>query len=304
MRRPTGPPGFGAGRRMDVRERRIPVRDGVRIRVEDRGTRRPGVPLILLHGFTGSVEAWGETLLDALASTRRVVALDIVGHGGSDRPDPFDRYGLAEVVADVRDVMDVLEIDRAVWLGYSMGGRVALGGAFYCPDRIGGLVLESASPGLRTEEERRQRRASDDALAVGLEEGGIERFVQAWMELPLFESQQRLPEATLEVERQRRLAGHPSGLARSLRGLGTGAQPSFWDRLPEVVVPVLVLTGELDEKFGPIGDRMVERLPDGERRSVPGAGHAVHLERPGAWMAAVLSFLERRFEVTDGGHRG
>lgn len=297
MRRPTGPRGYGAGRRMEVRERRVPVRDGVRIRVEERGTRRPGVPLVLLHGFTGSVEAWGETLLDALASTRRVVAVDIVGHGGSDSPDPVDRYALDEVVADIRDVMDALDIERAVWLGYSMGGRVALGGGLLCPDRIEGLVLEGASPGLPSEEERRERRASDDALATRLEEGGIERFVRAWMDLPLFESQRRLPEATLEVERQRRLAGHPSGLARSLRGLGTGSQPSFWDRLPEVAVPVLVMTGELDEKFGAIGDRMAECLPDPERRSVLGAGHAVHLERPGAWMATVLSFLEQRFEA-------
>lgn len=296
MRRPTGPRGYGAGRRVEVRERRVPVRDGVRIRVEDRGEGRPGVPLVLLHGFTGSVEAWGETLLDALASTRRVVALDVVGHGGSDSPDPVERYAIEAVVADVCDVMDALEIDRAVWLGYSMGGRMALGGAFLCAERIAGLVLESASPGLRTEEERRERRASDDALARRLEEGGIEGFVEAWMELPLFESQRRLPRSTLEVERQRRLAGHPSGLARSLRGLGSGSQPSCWERLPEAAVPALVLTGALDDKFGAIGDRMAELLADAERHSVLGAGHAVHLERPGAWMAAVLSFLERRFD--------
>ena len=72
MTEPTGPTGPGGEWRMRVRDQRVTVRDGLRIRVEERNPEAGGVPVLILHGFTGSIEAWGEPLLDALASTRRI----------------------------------------------------------------------------------------------------------------------------------------------------------------------------------------------------------------------------------------
>jgi pimeloyl-ACP methyl ester carboxylesterase len=117
-------------------------------------------------------------------------------------------------------------------------------------------------------------------------------FVDDWMALPLFESQRRLPEAVLRRERERRLRADPAGLAGSLRGFGTGAQPSLWERLEDVRAPALLLTGDLDPKFEALADRMADRMPAAARATVPGAGHAVHLERPDAWLARVRAFLE------------
>jgi len=178
-------------------------------------------------------------------------------------------------------------------VGYSMGGRLALAYTARNPGRVRSLVLESASPGLATEEERAARRDADEALALRLETGGMAAFVDHWEALPLFESQRALPEEVQARHRALRLRNHPASLAASLRRLGTGCLPSYWGSLPALGVPVLVLVGGLDRKFTEIGRRMAAALPDATLAVVPDAGHTVHLERPEAWLEAVTPFLSR-----------
>ena len=72
----------------------------------------------------------------------------------------------------------------------------------------------------------------------------------------------------------------PTALARALRGLGTGALPSLWDRLGELVMPVALVAGERDERFRAIAVEMAEALPTAELLVVPEVGHAVQLEAP------------------------
>lgn len=81
------------------------------------------------------------------------------------------------------------------------------------------------------------------------------------------------------------------GLAGSLRGLGTGRQPSLWERLPEVRVPTLLVVGEEDGKFTRVAYEMTKRLPEARVVVVPGAGHTVHLENPAGFAAALEEFL-------------
>lgn len=176
-------------------------------------------------------------------------------------------------------------------VGYSLGGRLALAYAARNPGGVRRLVLESSSPGLETEEERAERRTTDEALAHSLEADGLEAFVEHWEALELFESQRALPDAVRSAHRARRLLNHPGSLAASLRGLGTGVLPSCWGSLPKLGVPVLILVGALDRKFAAIGARMAGLLPDARLVEIPGAGHAVHLERPEAWLGAVTGFL-------------
>jgi 2-succinyl-6-hydroxy-2,4-cyclohexadiene-1-carboxylate synthase len=176
-------------------------------------------------------------------------------------------------------------------VGYSMGGRMALAYAVGNPDQVRRLVLESASPGLETEEARAARRAADEDLARFLETEGVEAFVERWETLELFESQRSLPAPVRASHRARRLLNHPRSLAACLRGLGTGALPSYWGSLAGLRVPVLVLVGALDRKFAALGARMADALPDARVVEVAGAGHAVHLERPDAWLGAVTGFL-------------
>ena len=85
-----------------------------------------------------------------------------------------------------------------------------------------------------------------------------------------------------------RLRSKPAGLARALRGLGTGALPSLWGRLGEIAVPVALVVGERDRKFTAIASDMARALAEAEVIVVPGAGHAVHLEAPER-VASVIS---------------
>jgi 2-succinyl-6-hydroxy-2,4-cyclohexadiene-1-carboxylate synthase len=153
------------------------------------------------------------------------------------------------------------------------------------------LILESASPGLADAAERRSRIASDEQLAASIERDGLASFVEYWSTIPLFSSQQRLPESQQTEIRVQRLLNNPQGLANSLRGLGTGVQPSLWDRLVELKMPALIMAGELDHKFAGIAQRM--EIPNRKVVIVPDAGHAVHLEQPATFDRIVVGFLEK-----------
>jgi 2-succinyl-6-hydroxy-2,4-cyclohexadiene-1-carboxylate synthase len=259
----------------------VRLRDGLRLHLRDRGT---GDPLLLLHGFTGCGEAWGEALLARLSKTWRALAVDLPGHGLSDAPERPARYALDAVLQDLTDLLDILGITRTAWVGYSMGGRIALGAAVHHPDRVGRLILESTSPGLASEIERAARRDSDEALATRIESRGIEAFVDHWEGLPLFATQRGLPEQAREAVRARRLRNRPSALAACVRGLGTGSQPSFWNELASIEARTLILAGAEDSRYRRIADRMSGEIPDTSLAVIAGAGHTPHLEAPGEWL--------------------
>ena len=250
-----------------------------------------GEPLLLLHGFTGSVEAWGSSLLEALSLRYDVIAIDLVGHGASDRSTQPARYSVSEVLNDLRELLDHSKIEAANWIGYSMGGRVALAASLEMPKRVTRVVLESASPGLETEAARAERREADHRLAVELKTHGIERFVDKWMDLPLFETQKRLSADVLVDARRRRLRGDAHAWAACLEGLGSGSQPSYWDRLGSVRSPTLLITGREDLKFGALGARVMDAIPTAEHVEIEDVGHQVHLEAPTVWAAHVQRFL-------------
>lgn len=262
--------------------------NGLEYHLEEAGE---GTPLVLIHGFTGSGANWRPHLA-AFSPGYRVVTIDLPGHGETAAPAEPPRYSIEATAADIAAILDSLGIEKAIILGYSMGGRVALFFALHYPERVKALILESASPGLVTGQERAARIASDEALAGFIEQNGLEAFVDRWEKVPLFASQASLLEAVRTKQRQQRLRNRPQGLANSLRGLGTGVQPSLWDELAGLARPVLLLTGELDTKFALIGRQMQERLPDARLEVITGAGHTIHLEQPRQFEDVVKSFLE------------
>ncbi|MFN8624972.1 MAG: 2-succinyl-6-hydroxy-2,4-cyclohexadiene-1-carboxylate synthase [Candidatus Binatia bacterium] len=249
-----------------------------------------GEPLVLLHGFTGSAAQWGLQIL-AFAEHFRTVAVDLLGHGGSDAPADPGRYRMERCVSDLAALLDAVDVRHARWLGYSMGARVALAWALTYPERVDALVLEGVSPGIEDSEERRQRARHDEALAEQIEHDGVEAFVDAWMRQPLFASQARLGPEILAMARAARCANSAVGLSNSLRGMGTGAQASLWPRLPALDVPTLLAVGAEDTKFRGIAENMVRRMRRATLAIVPAAGHAAHIENPSAFNARVLEFL-------------
>lgn len=247
--------------------------------------------VVLLHGFTGSSASW-DAIAAQLAARYHVLAPDLPGHGATDAPTDPTRYRIEQATADLIALLDARGIASAHWVGYSMGARLALHVALTHPQRAVTLTLESGSPGLATQAEREARVAADAALANRIENDGVQAFVAFWESLPLFASQSALTDAVRLTLRAARLRNSPVGLANSLRGMGTGAQPSGWDALAAFDRPTHLIVGALDAKFVDIAARMQKRLPQAVTTVVPAAGHAVHLEQPGAFLAALFAGLE------------
>ncbi len=280
----NGSLGPGAGLRCPMR---IELEPGFGLNVERWGS---GTPLVLLHGFTGSAQAWSP-LRELLAMRFTLIAVDIVGHGLSDKPAALDHYLMPRAAADVVRAVELAGFSRCAWLGYSMGGRLALRVATDHPHAVERLALIGASAGLASAEDRSARVASDELLAQKIERDGVEAFIDYWENIPLFASQRLLPAERQAAIRAGRLGNEAVGLASSLRGMGTGTQEPLHQRLPSLSMPVLALAGELDAKYVTIGREMAAAIPEARFASVPGAGHAAHSENADFCGTMITAFL-------------
>lgn len=255
-----------------------------------------GAPaVLLLHGFAGSGEDWSAVAAALAAAGFRAIAVDLPGHGATVAPagHPLARFALEETALDLVTLLDELSVARAHWVGYSMGGRIALGSALAHPDRVDTLTIESTAPGIADAAERAERVRSDEALAAAIESRGAAWFADSWASLPIFETQHSLPEATRAELARRRKRCDPAGLAASLRAVGQGAQPYVGERLSGFARPALLVTGALDAKYVSLAAEMATRLPAALHVVIPGAGHNVHLEQP-EWFGRTLFTHLRR----------
>jgi 2-succinyl-6-hydroxy-2,4-cyclohexadiene-1-carboxylate synthase len=271
----------------------IPLRHGAALNVEIQSGAADAPVLVLLHGFTGSSRTWSG-LRSRVGEDLTLVAIDAMGHGKSAVPNDPNRYTMANGIADIVDILDKLNIGHCFLLGYSMGGRMALHMALNAPHRIQGLILESATAGIRNEEERQARLRADEKWATLLEKEGITAFVNHWEQLPLFTSQKvNLSPEGWQGQRERRLGNSTKGLAASLRGAGTAAQDNLWGRLHTLAMPTLLIAGELDQKFSGLAREMQPLIPRSELTIVPGVGHATHLEAPDTFVTLVKEFVSK-----------
>lgn len=262
---------------------------GLHLNVERTGN---GPPILAIHGFTGNITTW-EDFSRAARSNFSVITADILGHGSSDAPDNPEPYSMESTLKALAELLDILSIQRVHWLGYSMGGRIALAAAVHLKERTLSVTAESASPGLPTLDERAARVHNDEMLADKIETEGIAAFVDHWESLPLWASQARQAEDFRRKLRLQRLAGSPTGLANSLRGIGAGAQPPFHDLLHGLQVPALFIAGAEDDKYVSISQEMQRIVAGSQLRIVPECGHAVHLEEPARFNQIVLDFLRK-----------
>lgn len=243
--------------------------------------------LLFLHGFMGSGRDWMETA-EALPESRCIL-VDLPGHGLS-ADCPADFYPMPRVALALLAVLDELGVGQCIPVGYSMGGRLALYLALTHPDRCSALVVESGSPGLDTEEERDNRRQWDESKASELEQRGLDAFLDDWYRQPLFHSIRR-NEARFAVLMERRRNNDVTGLARSLRLMGTGSQPSLWSRVAGMRFPWLAVAGELDPRYRKTLQDMVSVSEKGRLVIIPDAGHNTHFENPEAFSRALREFL-------------
>ena len=235
----------------------------------------PSAPaLMLLHGFMGRGASWAEWSTP-LAATHRVLMPDLPGHGASLGLEA-QAYTMPGAAAALIELLDAEAVACADIVGYSMGGRLALYLAVHHPARVRSLMLVSASPGLPTASARAERRRQDAARADALQ-ADFKGFVARWYGQAVFDG---LPPTLRAARVALRQENDPAELARSLHGMGTGAQPPLWERLDALTVSTAALAGGRDAKYVAIAQAMATASPPITAHVCAGAGHVLHDEHP------------------------
>ena len=249
---------------------------GAMLHVETTGE---GARLVLLHGFTQNARCWGRFGAD-IGRSHEAVFVDLPGHGESGH----DSATLEEAAALVAEVGG-----RGTYLGYSLGGRVALHVAIRFPELVERLVLIGATAGLRTDGERQARIQADEALASSIESDGLDEFLTRWLAQPLFAG---LTDEAASLPQRR--ANRAEAMTTSLRSVGTGRQADLWPALDQIGCPTLVVTGAADAKFTAIGQEMRQEIGMcAELVVLDSVGHSVHLEAPQRTCALLRDWLDR-----------
>lgn len=236
-----------------------------------------GQPLAFVHGFTQTKDSW-LPLVNALSTPIQATLIDAPDHGESTCSLTLTETAQALIET----------ADGNTLVGYSMGARMSLMAAVESPQSFPRLILISGTAGLDTDEERHQRRTSDEALAEHIQDIGVSEFINEWLSNPLFDG---LSPESARIED--RITNSARGLASSLRLCGTGTQPPLWNRLETLSMPILLIAGEKDQKFCALAQRMHALLPNSELHIHPGVGHTVHLEDATGCASVIDNWLQR-----------
>lgn len=253
----------------------------------------PNKKLILfLHGFMGNIDEFDEAI-KLLSDEFSYLTLDLPGHGATQVLGGDEYYKMENTAHALINLLDELKISQCFLVGYSMGGRLALYLTLHFPERFLKVVLESASPGLPTDAERLNRIKLDSQIARKLtrsvDKSLFAAFLANWYNQPIFGDIKNHPEYDRMVAS--RLQNNPRELEKSLRFMGTGYQPSLWDKLEENKIPLLLLVGEYDEKFIAINTPMANRCEFAQLKVISHAGHNIHLENTLEFVQNVRTFL-------------
>ena len=269
---------------------RVTTPDGVRYALSESGQ---GAPLLLIHGFTGSAASWAAQL-PTLTRDHRVLAIELLGHGGTDRP-PAERHLIELQAADLAYILGWLGAVPADVLGYSLGARVALRLAVDARGSVRRLILESPSAGIADPASRAARRVADQRWVDQLQGGDMDGFVRDWAEQPIFASQAGLAAAAREHLAAERRNNDPAGLAASLLGAGQGTATPIHGRLGDISAPTLVISGALDTRGTERAAEVARGIPGAVHSIIDDAGHTPHLETPERFTALVTSALATPF---------
>jgi len=281
---------------------RLPVRtilvDGHRIAYLDVGE---GSPVILIHGFGGSLWQW-EYQQDALSRRHRLITLVLVGSGFSDKPDIG--YTPDELVSFFRHFMDALHVSRASLVGNSMGAGLAIGMALAHPERVDHLALISGLPN-----------RVQDKLTSPLIKRGLDRWAPDWLiNVGSYFTGQRVTRRVLSEIIHDKALITPAVLERSHRNrkrpgmlkpvLKTADNLPLWEagfaqRLSEIRQPVLIVWGAEDRVFPPdVGEDMHRQISGSRLELIPNAGHIPMWERPDVVNPLLIDFLQLDTEKT------
>ena len=249
------------------------------------------LPVVLLHGFMGSISSMRGIVGD-LFHNYRVVAVDLPGHGKSLMPLDPQSFSMETAVELLWKTLADKGISKAHFIGYSMGGRVALSAGVHSAHKVASMVCLGTSPGILDPQERAERQQADWHKADTLLADGLDSFVEAWLNQPLFESlRQRMSKREYKDYLQQRLANDSDNLALSLRYMGTGSMPPLHTSLKDAPFPCLWIAGEDDQKYRSIALEMAQQMPNGQMAVISHSNHATYLENQAATMRNIRNFL-------------
>lgn len=247
--------------------------------------------LLMLHGFLGFGSDW-EDIAQPLSEDFFCIAPDLPGHGNTALDGFTADRGFDQISTALLELLENLEIGETSLLGYSMGGRIACYLATRHPVWFSSLVLESASPGLKSDTEREERLVVDQDRGHEIKTGDYQKFLEKWYRQPLFENMGHQP-ARLTALIQSRLSQDSTKLAGALDIFSIGRQPDLWSSLSASPVPLLLVVGEFDDKYRNTASEIAaSRRGSTAIRVIPGTGHNSHWERPEIFAEAIRTFLK------------
>jgi pimeloyl-ACP methyl ester carboxylesterase len=242
-----------------------------------------GVPVIFIHAFPLNQRMWDDQF-SGLRDRVRAISLDLRGFGNSDAPN--GPYSIDEMAADVRGLMTALEIDRAVLVGLSMGGYIALAFFRNHPEAVRGLVLADTRAGADTQEARERRLSS----AMKAEREGSRAIGEDMIPLLLGRTTLETRPSVVGKVRSMIEGNSPQGIAAAQRAMA-GRRDSM-NVLSVIDVPSLIVVGS-EDSLTPVAE--AERMRGGIRgarlRTIDSAGHLSNLEQPEQFNAALIDFI-------------
>ncbi len=248
--------------------------------------------ILALHGFTGCGADFAP-LAERCGGDWKCPNLP--GHGSDPQMD-CSPDAMVDFIDMQHSRLNVQHTTPSTLLGYSMGARAALLHAIRNPNVWDALILISPNPGIEDKSERALRHEADSILAERIEHEGVEAFLDYWQNTPLIRSQQNAQATTREAMYVNRRQHKAGGLTNSLRQFGQGSFPNLWPDLKKLHLPTLLITGDADEKYTAIAQRMNCQLPKAIHQRINNSGHAPHLEKTEEFTQVLLCFL-KAFDV-------
>ncbi len=252
-------------------------------------------PLLLLHGFLGSVADWS-ALVALLEGDFYLIAVDLPGHGVSCWQEPDSRgsqyfcHRLEQTIQTVAHHNRV-DLSRISMLGYSLGGRLASAYAIAFAHRIERLFLEGAHPGLVCEQARQERYHSDLHWAKRFADEPLAQVLHDWYRQPVFAD---LHEQDIQSLIAQRANGDGQLLAEAMMAFTLSKQPDYrralWQLKTKTKVPIYYIHGANDHKFAQLGQQLLSEQIISSVYSISQCGHNVHRQQPEA-MAQLLRVL-------------
>jgi len=258
---------------------------GSKSKIYIKGKSEDSIPLIFIHGFTGTSNSWN-AIREGIS--KESYAIDIPGHGKSIFNNTKSDYTLNDFSVEFFLLLNSLNIDKINLCGYSMGGRLCLEFANKYPNKINSLILESTSQGIENIEERDDRLISDKELSKKIE-NDYSNFINHWENNKLFKKQKDRNLDEWKLQREIRTNHDHFQLAKSLNSFSLGRMNYYGDILHSFNFQVILISGNEDEKYLKIGHKAMRLNNNVQHFIVDKSGHNSHLENPDLFVEIINS---------------